>query len=170
MKVDFLWFLAGGRCAGTVRCAHVCVSHGHGLDTSPCSPGITICVFLSVFLCVSEVTAMDLTRPLLPQSWVCSAESSNSTLAKEASLPAPPCTGPCDTMGIFFLGIFLVFCFWQGRRAVVHGTVWHNVNTFSKVLCIGTLHRKYTRALTQCPCILPVQATVQSQGPSVFPV
>ena len=69
-----------------------------------------------------------------------------------------------------FLGIFLIFCFWQGRRAVVHGTVWHNVHTFSKVLCIGTLHRKYTGALTQCPCILPVQATVQSQGPSVFPV
>ena len=45
------------------------------------------------------LTAIDMARPLVVQAWVCSAEATNSTLAKEEGLPAPACAGECFDLG-----------------------------------------------------------------------
>jgi cation-transporting ATPase 13A1 len=84
------------------------MSHAKPLTTlAPERPPPSICCIYIVVDILGQfavhmyvlVTAMDMTRPLVPQSWVCSAESSNSTLAKEEGLPAPFCAGPCETVG-----------------------------------------------------------------------
>jgi len=45
------------------------------------------------------LTAIDMARPHVVQAWVCSAEATNSTLAKEEGLPAPACAGECFDLG-----------------------------------------------------------------------
>ena len=45
------------------------------------------------------LAAIDMTRPHRKVFWVCSGDSTNSTVAKELGEVAPPCAGPCDELG-----------------------------------------------------------------------
>jgi len=84
------------------------MSHAKPLNTlAPGRPPASICCTYMVVTILGQfavhisvlIYAMNLTRPYVFQEWVCSAESTNSTLAKEEGLAAPSCAGMCEMIG-----------------------------------------------------------------------
>ena len=84
------------------------MSHAKPLTTlAPGRPPPSICCTYMVVDILGQfavhmyvlLQAMGLARPHFVQAWVCSADSTNSTLAKDEGLPAPPCAGECQVVG-----------------------------------------------------------------------
>lgn len=84
------------------------MSHAKPLTTlAPRRPPATIvCTYMAVSILGQFavhmsvlLSALDITRPHIKQGWVCSPESTNSTLAQEEGLTAPLCAGPCTDLG-----------------------------------------------------------------------
>lgn len=84
------------------------MSHAKPLETlAPLRPPASILCFYMALTVAGQFalhmfslwSAIEMTRPHIVPGWVCSPESTNSTRAKENSLPAPFCSGPCDEIG-----------------------------------------------------------------------
>lgn len=84
------------------------MSNAKPLDTlAPQRPPSTICCTYMVLTIAGQfavhlsvlLAAIDMTRPHRKVFWVCSGDSTNSTVAKELGEVAPPCAGPCDELG-----------------------------------------------------------------------
>mmetsp|Transcript_37397 Transcript_37397/g.85175 ORF Transcript_37397/g.85175 Transcript_37397/m.85175 type:complete len:330 (+) Transcript_37397:2-991(+) len=83
------------------------MSNAKPLDTlAPQRPPASICCAYMVCTVAGQFAvhlavllhAISMTRPHRKEAWICSGDSTNSTLAKDLGEIAPPCAGPCGEM------------------------------------------------------------------------